>query len=327
MWSYFFPLFVMSRLNRYCFQYCRVNTNAVRLRAFFDNVFCFIANQIRALAVFYGTINDKSSDDRSHFLLLMKNTCFHLVFSNEKRTSQKMCNFSYYYDSLHSTQVPIIETTALKSRINEEKNTKLSNSDINVCQKAAYATQFATSWYWKLRHSFAQSFASSLWDASHCGAKTETFVKYRDNFVTAKINPECTIIRMTCNTNGSLVKTATTPKKNIAQNDWIETQRRNRNIFKLPKINRMPKIKWYLTFMHQRSHFTVQWTNFLCWNGKQKDGICFFFVVVLVLQDKAKKMYLVGIDIGYFVLSMNKNTIFINLFCFVCTSFVTWIEF
>lgn len=62
----------------YWHRYCRVNTNAIRLRAFLDNVFCFIANQIQ-MVILYGTINDKTGHLCGVFFiiefLLMKTIC------------------------------------------------------------------------------------------------------------------------------------------------------------------------------------------------------------------------------------------------------------
>lgn len=84
----FVCVFICYELNdsQYCFQYCRVNTNAIRLRAFLDNVYCFNTNQIRALAAFYGTISNKTSVS-VFFVLLMKNIC--APFETQCKNSHK----------------------------------------------------------------------------------------------------------------------------------------------------------------------------------------------------------------------------------------------
>lgn len=84
----FVCVFICYELNdsQYYFQYCRVNTNAIRLRAFLDNIYCFNTNQIRALAAFYGTISNKTSMS-VFFVMLMKDICAH--FETQCKNSHK----------------------------------------------------------------------------------------------------------------------------------------------------------------------------------------------------------------------------------------------
>lgn len=77
----------------------------------------------------------------------------------------------------------------------------------------------------------------------------------------------------------------------------------------------MPDIEWYLTFMQEKVkiHVTL-WTNLFsfllsCSNKCKKITVVFLY--------STKTMHFVELNIGVFMLNMNKNRIFSNLY-FLC---------